>query len=305
MRITNNITTQNALRTLQRGNREIAAASERVYSGLRFQRASEDPVSASQVMRTSGSLRALEQYRRNVDEATARMSAEEGVLDQLSSVLMRANELGVSQATGTASAETRLVAKAEVDQLLKHAVQLGNSRYGEGFLFGGSHGSTAPFQIVEDEATPGILDFSTTNPSGEHRVEISSGQVISTNHHGTDVFGTAAADDDGPLAALRELSRALAADDQDAIGAATSRVHRSVGDLQKLVGDVGARMNQLEVTGANLASLEITLTTFKSDLQEVDFEQAVTELVGRQTAFQAAMLATSRVMGMNLADYLR
>ena len=36
-----------------------------------------------------------------------------------------------------------------------------------------------------------------------------------------------------------------------------------------------------------------------------DFEQAVTELVGRQTAFQAAMLATSRVMGMNLADYLR
>ena len=36
-----------------------------------------------------------------------------------------------------------------------------------------------------------------------------------------------------------------------------------------------------------------------------DFEQAVTELVGRQTAYQAAMLATSRVMGMNLTDYLR
>ncbi|HEY0969499.1 MAG TPA: flagellar hook-associated protein FlgL [Gemmatimonadales bacterium] len=304
MRITNNITTQNALRTLQRGNREIAAASERVYSGLRFQRASEDPVAASQVMRTSGSLRALEQYRRNVDEATARMSAEEGVLDQLTSVLMRADELGISQATGTANAETRKVAKAEVDQLLRHAVQLGNSRYGEGFLFGGAQASTAPFTYVESDPVTGLPSFTTTNPSGEHRVEISAGQVISTNHHGTDVFGTAAPDG-GPLAALRELSEALAADDQDAIGAATAKVHASVGDLQKLVGDVGARMNQLEVTGANLASLEITLTTFKSDLQEVDFEQAVTELVGRQTAFQAAMLATSRVMGMNLADYLR
>jgi len=31
----------------------------------------------------------------------------------------------------------------------------------------------------------------------------------------------------------------------------------------------------------------------------------VTELVGRQTAFQAAMLATSKVIGMNLTDYLR
>ena len=64
-------------------------------------------------------------------------------------------------------------------------------------------------------------------------------------------------------------------------------------------------MNQLEITGANLAALDVTLTTFKSDLQEVDFERAVTELVGRQTAFQAAMLATSKVMGMNLTDYLR
>ena len=302
MRITNNITTQNALRTLQRGNREVAAASERVYSGLRFQRASEDPVAASQVMRTGGSLRALEQYRRNVDEATARMSAEEGVLDQFTSVLSRANELGVSQATATANAETRRVAKAEVDQLLRHAVQLGNSRYGEGFLFGGAQASTAPFTAVEDDPAPGLVNFTTTSPSGEHRVEISSGQLIDTNLHGTEVFGTAA---DGPLAALRDLSAALASDDQDAIGAATARVHQSVGELQKLVGDVGARMNQLEVTGANLASLEITLTTFKSDLQEIDFEQAVTELVGRQTAFQSAMLATSRVMGMNLTDYIR
>ena len=58
---------------------------------------------------------------------------------------------------------------------------------------------------------------------------------------------------------------------------------------QTLIGDVGARMNQLEVTGANLNALEITLTTFRSDLHEIDFEEAVTELVGRQTAFQAAM----------------
>lgn len=304
MRITNNITTQNALRTLQRGNRDIAQAVERVSSGLRFQRASEDPVAAAQVMRTSGSLRALEQYRRNVDEATARMSAEEGVLDQLTSVLSRANELGISQATGTANAETRAIAKAEADQLLRFAVQLGNSRYGEGFLFGGAQSSTAPFAVAEadPDADVDALGFTTTSPSGEHRVEIASGQIISTNHHGTDVFGTV---EDGPLAALRDLAAALGSNDQDAIGQASSRVHASLVSTQRLVGDVGARMNQLEVTGANLNALEITLTTFKSDLQEVDFERAVTELVGRQTAFQSAMLATSRVMGMNLTDYLR
>ena len=300
MRITNNITTQNALRTLQRGQRDIATASERVTTGLRFQRASEDPTAASQVMRTSGSLRALEQYRRNVDAAAARVSAEEGVLDQVTDVLTRGIELGLSQATGTASAETRAVTKAEVDQLLRFAVQLGNTRHGDAYLFGGAQAALAPFAM--DESDPAALDFTTTSPSGEQRVEIAAGQLLSTAHDGTRVFGTAT---DGVLASLRDLSAALGGDDQDAIGAATNRLRGALDDTQVLVGDVGARMNQLEITGANLGALDITLTTFKSDLQEIDFERAVTELVGRQTAFQSAMLATSRVMGMNLTDYLR
>ena len=300
MRITNNITTQNALRTMQHGQRQIAIASDRVTSGLRFQRASEDPTAASQVMRSAGSLRALQQYQRTVESATARTAAEEGVLDQLGTLLTRANELAASQATGTANAQTRRIVKAEVDQLLRTAVSLGNTRHGDAYLFGGAQAAVAPFAI--DETDPDDLGFTATGSPGAHRVEIASGQLLSTTHDGTEVFGTTT---QGPLAALRDLSRALAADDQDAIGLAGERLSAALTDVQTLVGDLGARANQLQITSANLGALEITLTTFKSDLQEVDFEQAVTELVGRQTAFQAAMLATSRVMGMNLTDYLR
>jgi len=300
MRITNSITTQKALRTMQQGQRDIARASDRVTTGLRFTRASEDPNAAGQVMRTSGSLRALEQYRRNVEAATARTAAEESVLDQITNVLTRATELGVSQATGTATAETRKVAKAEVDQLLRFAVGLGNTRYVDSYLFGGAQAAVAPFAI--DESDPTALDFTTTGPTGEMKVEIAAGQLLSTTHDGTQVFGDTTT---GPLAALRDLSAALGADDQAAIGAAMTAVRTQLGETQNLIGDVGARMNQLEVTGANLNALEITLTTFRSDLHEIDFEEAVTELVGRQTAFQAAMLATSKVMGMNLTDYVR
>lgn len=300
MRITNSITTQKALRTMQHAQRDIARASDRVTTGLRFTRASEDPNAAGQVMRTSGSLRALEQYRRNVDAAAARTAAEEGVLDQITTVLTRASEIGIAQGTGTATAETRRVAKAEVDQLLRFAVSLGNTRYAESYLFGGAQAAVAPFAI--DESDPAALDFTTTGPTGELKVEIAAGQLVSTTHDGTQVFGTAT---DGVLAALRDLSAALGANDQEAIRVSLGAVHGQIGETQTLLGDVGARMNQLEVTGANLNALDITLTTFKSDLHDIDFEQAVTELVGRQTAFQAAMLATSKVMGMNLTDYMR
>jgi flagellar hook-associated protein 3 FlgL len=39
-------------------------------------------------------------------------------------------------------------------------------------------------------------------------------------------------------------------------------------------------------------------------LEDADMEKAITELVSRQNTYQAAMLATSRVMGLNLANYL-
>ena len=300
MRITNNITTQSALRALQRGQRDVAAASERVTTGLRFQRASEDPTAAAQVMRTGSSLRALEQYRRNVDAASARTATEEGVLDQLTTALTRALELGTSQATSTANASTRAVAKAEVDQLLEFAVGLANTRSGDGHLFGGAQSSVPPFSI--DRGNPPFVDFTTTSPSGAHQVEINAGQYLVTNHDGSEVFGSHT---QGALAAIRDMARALGQDDVDGIKTALGDVRAAVDRTQNLIGDIGARSNQLQVTGANLTALQITLTTFKSDLHEADFETAVTELVGRQTAFQAAMLATSRVMGMNLTDYLR
>jgi flagellin-like hook-associated protein FlgL len=40
-------------------------------------------------------------------------------------------------------------------------------------------------------------------------------------------------------------------------------------------------------------------------LSEANYEEAMTELISRQTAYQSAMLATSRVIGMTLTDYLR
>ena len=85
----------------------------------------------------------------------------------------------------------------------------------------------------------------------------------------------------------------------------STRVSGTIQSVQAVIGETGAASQQLDVASANLDALDTSLRAFKSQLQDADIEQAVTELVGRQTAYQAAMLATSRVMGLNLADYLR
>lgn len=293
MRITNGIIQRSALANLQSNMRRVLDAQQESTTGKRIRAVSDDPIGASQVMQSDGSLRALDQYKRNIASATARVNAEESALDSLTRLLERAKELGISQAGSNAGSGTRQVTKAEVDQLIASAVQVGNQQHEGEYLFGGMQSGTKPF-------TTNAPPFSAVPPTGTRTAEISQAQYLITNHNGTEVFL-----DSNVLGALNELSAALGADDVTAIQNSLASLDGAHDAIQNLIGDVGARSSQLEVTSSNLTALDTQIRTFKSVLLDADVEQAVTELVSRQNTFQAAMLATSRVMSLNLADYLR
>jgi flagellar hook-associated protein 3 FlgL len=307
MRITNNLIQANALANLQTNLRRVSEAQQQVSTGLRIQKASDDPSGASRAIQTRGSIRALDQYQRNIAMANSAAASEETSLGQLGDILMRAKELAMSQGSGTSDATTRATTKVEVDQLLQAAIQLGNTKTGDEYLFGGQWADQAPFDAAQTGQSPPYVSLDPATglprePSGVNQTEISAGRYMQATHDGKQVLL-----DSGVLAALKSLSDALGATDSP-----QTKVQTSLGDLdtafdniQVLLGENGARVNQLDVTSANISAFAINLKTLKSDVEEDDVEKAVTELVSRQTAFQAAMLATSKVMGLTLADYLR
>jgi flagellar hook-associated protein 3 FlgL len=307
MRITNNIIQSNVLANLQTNLRRVAESQQQVSSGLRIQKPSDDPAGAARAIQTRGSIRALDQYQRNIAMANSRAASEETALGQLGDLLTRAKELGMSQGSATADEATRAITKAEVDQLLQAAIQLGNTKFGDEYLFGGQRADRAPFDAEQTATTPTYVSLDPAtglpgDPSGVNQTEISAGRYMQATHDGKQVFL-----DCGVLQALKGLSDALAdtASPQGKIQASLSDLDDAFNEVQTLIGENGARVNQLDVTSANLDAFAINLKTLKSDVEEVDVEEAVTELVSRQTAYQAAMLATSRVMGLTLADYLR
>ena len=127
-----------------------------------------------------------------------------------------------------------------------------------------------------------------------------SSVTVPTNHSGTEVF-----EDTGVLVALRDMATALKTGDRETILASLEDVNGAFDQVQNLVGDIGARMSSLLVTTANLDAVEVNLQILKSDVEEVDLEKSITELISRQTSYQAALMTTSRVLSLNLADYLR
>jgi flagellar hook-associated protein 3 FlgL len=301
MRITNNMMTRAQLDGVASAMTALSTAQSRVTTGKRLLTASDDPTSSMQVMTSDSSLRALDQYRTNVQRAVSRVSIEDNVLNRVSDLLMRAKELGVSQVGSTATAATRSVANAELQQIFKEVIQLGNTKFGNEYMFAGDQSQTQPFSWTGAGAT---LDYTSTTPAGTRVVEISDGQTMAVALDGSQLLLNS-----GVLDAVRDLSRAMdtgsATYGQAGIGAAMTDLDAAFDSLQTLVGDVGAKGKQLDSTQTNLDAYKANLTTFKSSLEEIDLETAVTELTNRQVAYQAAMLATTKVMGLTLTDYLR
>lgn len=299
MRITNNILRDHALANIQRGLEQIGVAQQRVSTGLKLNRASDDPAAAATTMRARGSIRAIEQYRRAIDMGKMRTEAEEGVLSDISEILGRVKALATAEISASSNEMTRTASRKEVEGLFRHVVYLANTQVNGDYVFGGNNATTKPFEVDASGAT---LAFTSTNPTGEPLTEISNGELVPTTHSGQAVFGTTSS---GVLRDLQDMMAALSTGDVSALTTSLRSLDSSMNRVEALIIDSGIRTNHLELTRANLDAVETHLLTLKSDLEEVDIEEAVTDLVSRQTAFQAAMLATSKVMGLTLTDYLR
>jgi flagellar hook-associated protein 3 FlgL len=290
MRITNSILHRTALGGVTRGLSNLEEATRKVTSGLRVERPSDDPVATSGIMRSSSGLRAIDQYLRNLSTAESRLAVEDDVLNQLGNVLSRARELGVGQGTDTATTQTRLSARVEVNGLIETVRALGNSRLGEAWVFGGDEAHRPPFS--EDPLVP--------LPGGEGAVEIAAGQTVQTAHSAQTIFA-----DTGALDALARLAGALEQDSRPAIAEALVDLEAAFSSVQQLVGEVGGRLNRVDVARENLTALDTSLRTHRSDLQDIELEEAMSDLVRQQVAYQTALASNARILSLNLTDYLR
>lgn len=290
-RVTHSGLLQGLLRDMQAALRGVDEAQTTASTGKRVRRVSDDPSAGAGILQAGHRLRAVEQYRRNASMVAAHLASEESALSQLDTLLARAREIAVQQANSTVNAGSHASAKAEVLRLIESASDLGNTRLAGGYLFGGGTPDVAPF------SAPGVL---TGGNTPTRSVEVSPGQFLRLGSNATEVFV-----DTGALAALEQLVTALDAGDVEAIAAAAGALTDATDALQGRIADVGGRTLRVETVMANLDELEANLRIHRSNLEDADFEAALTALVGRQSALQATLLAASRMLSFNLTDYLR
>lgn len=297
MRVTTSQTQRSQLDYIQSNLQRLVKAQDQAATGKRFQKGSEDPAAAADVLRADSTLAAYAQFTRNGDLAVARASEEDRVLNNLQLMTDRARELASQQAGSTADAATRRIAKAEVDQLIEAAIGLGNTRFGNGYLFGGTRELEQPLNFNATTTPPYVAN---NTPLANPRYEIDDGRLSSPNHNAHEIFR-----DTGVLQALKDLSDALGSNTVPDISNALPALSTASDRIGQLLGETGARVNQYETIRSQMAAAVVDTRVRKSMVYDIDLTDAAANFAQAQSAYQAALSAANRVLSLNVMDYLR
>src|SRR5687767_8858058 len=152
LRIQNNVEAFNAQRNLVGNSDRLSKAMEKLSSGYRINRASDDAAGLAISEKLRGQIGGLSQASRNAQDAVSLVQTAEGALNEVHSMLQRVRELAVQYKNGTLSTNDRLSIQSEVNQLKAEIERIGTDTEFNSIELLNSASTTVSFQVGAADA---------------------------------------------------------------------------------------------------------------------------------------------------------
>jgi flagellar hook-associated protein 3 FlgL len=168
---------------------------------------------------------------------------------------------------------------------------MSNTRYLDRPIFGGNTAGGAAYDGTG----------SYVGDAGEVTRTVGDGAAVRVNLTGPEVFGTG---DDNLFNVLTSIADKLRTDpaglaeDLSRLDAVTDRIKTSL-------SQVGARYNRVENMRDSADNRILTLNSQQSEVEDIDLPKTIMEMQLQETAYQAALSATAKVIQPSLVDFLR
>lgn len=127
MRLNHNTLAYTANNNLTAINNNLTKAMERLSSGYKINKSSDDPAGKAISQRMSSQIRGLERAIDNSNDGISLIQTAEGALDEIHSILARIRELAVRGANETYAEEDKDAMQDEIDQLEEEIDRISNT----------------------------------------------------------------------------------------------------------------------------------------------------------------------------------
>jgi flagellin len=264
VRIFNNIPSLNAQRILGINNQRLAQSVERISSGIRINRGSDDAAGLAISEGLRSDIRALRQAVRNANDGVSLINVTEGALNEQSGIMIRLRELASQAATGTVGSTERQTIQLEFTALrneidrIAQTTEFNGQKLVEGSLASSVASSThILIQVGLDSSAFSRINLNT---------EIDLGAMTST---GLSIHELSVTSSDAALTALEQMNTSIATITQGR-------------------GKVGAVQNRLIRTISNVSIAIENLSAAESAIRDADIAEEVALLTRNQILVQAA-----------------
>ena len=249
-----NIAAMNAHRNLVNTSNQISQSMERLCSGYRINKASDDAAGLAISEKLTSQVGGLGQAQRNAQDAVSLVQTGEGSMSEVQSMLQRVRDLAVQYNNGTLAASDKAAITGEVAQLCAEVSRIASQTKFNGIsLLTG--GGAITFQVGADD-----------------------GETISINAR--KLFGSTGSDINSAIFSFGSTVT-LASIDTAINAVSTARAN------------FGAVQNRLDHTLNNLTNYEENLSASQSQIKDVDMASEMVNFTKLQILQQAgtSMLA--------------
>lgn len=244
---------------MNKSNSMLSTAMERLGTGKRINSAADDAAGLQIATRLQGQTNGMTVAQRNISDATAMLQTAEGAFDEVSNIMYRMKDLATQAANDTNSDDDRTAIQAEMTELNSELGNImKNTKYAGDNLFDTGSKFTGPmnFQIGASTEEKLTLDISAdlTKVTGD-LTTLSGGKVDDFTNSQT---------------MIENLDTAIA----------------NVGTLRS---SLGANINRLGHTAANLANMKDNTDLALGNIQDADYATEASTMSRNQLLAQTSM----------------
>ncbi len=257
LRISTNVASLNAQKSLSGTGRALDRSLARLSSGFRINQAADDAAGLAISENLRGQIRGLKQASRNANDGVSLVQVAEGGLNEMSSMLIRLRELAVQASSDTIGDTERRFIDVEYQQLKSEMQRIAEvTRFNGRDLLNG---------------TGGVLDI----------------QVGVYNDPFKDRLSFNASAANASLEALGMTAETVATKEQ--AQASLDVVDRAMVSVNAMRANFGAMQNRLTSTINNLAIAHENLSAANSRIRDADIAEETAELTRNSILMQAGV----------------
>lgn len=298
MRVTDQGLANSRLAWITQNAARGAEAEQDVSSGVKIDKASDDPAAAAAIMRHDLRLQRLDQYERNNNRARLWVDGADSALQSISTNLARAKTVAVQAGNDILGPNEDAALAADIRAIASEIRSAANTRISGRLIFAGTSNVELAYDGTDTyQGDTGVVELS-----------IDANETVSIGTNGPDAFGVANPGDpyNGTVfETLEALATAIENGDTNAVRDGIEAVDAATDRVGGILGKVGALSQQLDAAEVRQSGEQLSVEGSVAGLLNTDLAEGMIRLRSAQSASEATLAATARALSTSLLDFLR